>query len=266
MQQHFGELCSATTQRVTYTRWRDWHWLRERVGPPGSSALLTPEAAEEIWLRNCAGSLDATADVADFSHLVRDIEVRCAQATRIQSIFRGRSGRELAGHTLATQRTETVPGAVVLAPFNPTPPCAVAQALDLLCVGPGDVLYDLGCGDGRLLVAAARRGARCVGVEYDRPFAEKARSALRDAGFESSCEVLHADACTVDLSGATKIFVYLVPEGLRRMCGALDVALRRGVPVASYLFSLPGHDHTEALSAETRPPECCVRLYRDPAV
>lgn len=57
--------------------------------------------------------------------------------------------------------------ATKLAPFNPTSEKAIAAALEMAAVVPGDVVHDIGCGDGRLLVAAAQRGATAVGVEYD---------------------------------------------------------------------------------------------------
>merc|ERR1712098_987857 len=108
----------------------------------------------------------------------------------------------------------------------------------------------------------ARRGARGVGVEYDGKLADRARSTVASAGLEGSVEVLHGDACTLDLTPATKIFVYLVPSGLEVMLSSLTAALTRGVPVASYTFSLPGFEADRVLTADTRPPQCKVSLYQ----
>merc|ERR1712098_338955 len=73
---------------------------------------------------------------------------------------------------------------------------------------------------------------------------------------------MDGDAYLVDLMPATKIFVYLVPAGLQRMAPALDKALRRGVPIASYTFSLPGWEPVQTFTPEDRSSDCKVRLYR----
>ncbi len=81
----------------------------------------------------------------------------------------------------------------------------ISRVLDLTAVGPGDCLYDLGCGDGRVLLAAARRGARGVGFELDPELARDAVAAARAAGLEELVRVVRADAATADVSEATVI-------------------------------------------------------------
>jgi len=81
----------------------------------------------------------------------------------------------------------------MLAPFNPTPRAAVEAALDMLDVKSGDVVADLGCGDGRLLVAAARRGATAVGVELDETHAARASSNVAAAGVADRATVVSDD-------------------------------------------------------------------------
>ena len=146
-----------------------------------------------------------------------------------------------------------------LAPFNPTADEAIATALDLAEVASDDVVYDIGCGDGRTLVAAAARAARCVGIEYDPVFSARAEAKAAAAGLSDRITIITGDALVVtDLSEATVVFVYLVPDGLRKMLPLLTEALDRGVRIVSNIFSLPDIEYTEKRLAKGLP----VYLYR----
>lgn len=261
-----GLVCDGIEGSISFDNWLRWDWLAERVGPVGTSALVTVEAAAQLWSREVGDGADACIGLDAFVRLADVLEAECARATAIQAALRGRMGRKAAEETARRDREERagdlVEGAAVLAPFNPTPSCAIEQALEALEVGPADIFYDLGCGDGRVLLAAAGRGARCLGVEYDGQLALRAQQAVAGAGFKEHAEIIHGDACSCDLVPATKIFVYLVPTGLARLSPALTEALHRGVPVASYTFSIPGEEPVSTLTAPTRAPECKVRLYR----
>ncbi|EFJ48878.1 hypothetical protein VOLCADRAFT_90588 [Volvox carteri f. nagariensis] len=123
-----------------------------------------------------------------------------------------------------------------VAPFYPTPDTVISRVLDLTAVGPGDCLYDLGCGDGRVLLAAARRGARCVGFELDPELVRDAVTAARTAGLESLVRVVRADAATADVSEATVIALYLSDHGNSRLLRAVQSTLRPGTRVASFYF------------------------------
>jgi hypothetical protein len=142
-----------------------------------------------------------------------------------------------------------------LAPFNPSGDVVIATALRLLQLRPADVLYDLGCGDARLLLAAAdpaaapagcAAAARCVGVEYDG--AVYARALARVAAYEKErcpgvgarVEVRHGNALTTDVGEASALFVYLVPAGMKQVKPKLLEAMARGARVVTYIFSLPG--------------------------
>ncbi len=92
-----------------------------------------------------------------------------------------------------------------VAPFYPTPDSVINRLMDLTAVGPTDTLYDLGCGDGRVLVAAARRGARAVGYELDPELVRDAVQIARTGGVEHLVRVVRADAATADVSDATVI-------------------------------------------------------------
>ena len=120
-----------------------------------------------------------------------------------------------------------------LAPFNPTHRDGVAMALRLLDLDPSDLLVDLGCGDGRLLIEAARvHGCRARGVEYSPELCERAKRLAAEVGVP--VQVLLGDAAEHDFSDATAVFVYLVPAGLRLLMPRLTEALCRGARVVSY--------------------------------
>ncbi|GMH72128.1 hypothetical protein TrVE_jg6275 [Triparma verrucosa] len=131
-----------------------------------------------------------------------------------------------------------------LAPFNPTDITAQQAALDMMKLTSEDVLYDLGCGDGRFLFAAflsVKGGLNCVGVEFDRIYYERCLTTLATIPpCKDKVTFHHADVCTTDLTPATAIFVYLVPAGLKLIEEKLHSSLRNGVRIASYMFSVPG--------------------------
>lgn len=107
-------------------------------------------------------------------------------------------------------------------------------------VGPGTVVYDLGSGAGRLLVAAAARGARAVGLESDPFKVVQALIAVRAAGAEALASVRWADHRTADLSEADVVFVYLTAGGMAGLRASLRPRLRPGALVVSNRFRFPG--------------------------
>jgi cyclopropane fatty-acyl-phospholipid synthase-like methyltransferase len=126
-----------------------------------------------------------------------------------------------------------------LAPFNPSSQPVIDCALEMLRLGPGDVLFDLGCGDGRVLVEACRRtGAQGVGIEYDGALVRKARQAVENAGVCDSIQIRHESLEGVDLDKATAVFVYLVPEGMKLVAPKLASLIDRGGRVVAYGESL----------------------------
>jgi precorrin-6B methylase 2 len=130
-------------------------------------------------------------------------------------------------------------GAGRLAPFDPTPQEIVERMLALAGVTAGDVVYDLGAGDGRVVVAAAKNyGARAVGFEVDAGLVKLARENVRRAGLEHLAEIRQQDLMSVDLSPATVVTLYLSYDGNLAVRPKLMRELKPGARVVSYTFDM----------------------------
>ena len=120
--------------------------------------------------------------------------------------------------------------------FEPTPYPEIDSALAELKITENDILYDLGCGDGRVLIAAYRQyGCSGVGIEINPQIAENARIAVRQAGLSSKIRIVTGDATKYNLDNATVIFIHLYPETVARLIPKLH-----NKRVASYSHNLPG--------------------------
>lgn len=133
------------------------------------------------------------------------------------------------------------PGAPARSPdviFVPTPERVVEEMLTLAAVKPGDVVYDLGCGDGRIVIAAAKRGAaKAVGVDIDPERIQEARENARSAGVANQVTFIQGDLFQVDFSDADVVTLYLLPELNLRLRPKL-LALRPGTRIVSHAFDM----------------------------
>jgi precorrin-6B methylase 2 len=143
----------------------------------------------------------------------------------------------LSGVCAATQHAVDAHDADVI--HLPTPHPVVDAMLELARVRAGDVLYDLGAGDGRIAIAAARRfGIRAVGIEINAPMVEIARANVRHAGVEHLVEIRHADALEVDVREASIVTLFLFPELNLKLRPRLRSQLRPGARIVSHRFDL----------------------------
>jgi SAM-dependent methyltransferase len=118
--------------------------------------------------------------------------------------------------------------------YDSTPPEVVDRMLALADVQSGDVLYDLGCGDGRIVIAAAERyGIRAVGVDVGREQIAEAQANARRHRVEHLVRFLQLDAKSVDFSEATVITLYLSPEGSVKLRDGLQSSLEAGARIVS---------------------------------
>ncbi len=122
-----------------------------------------------------------------------------------------------------------------LARYVPTPPFVVEQMLELAEASAADVVYDLGCGDGRIVIQAAKKhGARGVGVELHPGRIAEARKRARKEGVEKQVTFLQQDAKTVDISPATVVTLYLTTSGNIKLRQILQSQLRPGTRIVSH--------------------------------
>lgn len=120
----------------------------------------------------------------------------------------------------------------------PTPRAAVDVMLELADPKPGETLYDLGCGDARIVIAAAKEfGVHAVGVDIDPRRVRDSRENVRRAGVAERVQILHQDLFTVDLSRADVVTLYLLPELNRKLLPQLR-RLRPGARIISHDFVL----------------------------
>jgi SAM-dependent methyltransferase len=126
-----------------------------------------------------------------------------------------------------------------LAPFVASPDMIAEEMLRLANVGKDDVVYDLGSGDGRIVLAAARRyGARGVGFELDADLVRRSTESARRAGVADRVEFRQQDVLTVDVSPATVVTIYLSREANLKLRPALQSQLRPGARVVSHDFDM----------------------------
>ena len=140
-----------------------------------------------------------------------------------------------AGSATAAEETAARPKRKLDVWYVPTPPEIVDRMLDVANVRIGDVVYDLGCGDGRMVIAAAKKyGTRGVGVDLDPARIREARAHAKQAGVESLVTFKVADLFQTDLREATVVLLYLLPELNRRLKPKLFAELQPGARVVSH--------------------------------
>ena len=122
--------------------------------------------------------------------------------------------------------------------YEPTPENVVAQVIDLAGVRGGDVVYDLGCGDGRIVIAAAKAGARGVCVDIDPVRIRESRANAAAAGVESRIRFVTGDLFTVPIADATVVFLFLWPDLNLKLRPRLRSELRPGTRIVSYVHTM----------------------------
>ncbi|MYD72628.1 MAG: methyltransferase domain-containing protein [Acidobacteria bacterium] len=146
----------------------------------------------------------------------------------------------------------------------PTAEALIETMLDMAELGPDDVLMDLGSGDGRLVIEAARRGARAIGVEYDARLVALSRERAADAGLSGQVTFLQADLFQIDLTEATVITLFLLPDlNLRLRPTLLDLA--PGTRIVSNTWDMGDWTADETIQLDPCPGFCTALLWVVPA-
>lgn len=138
--------------------------------------------------------------------------------------------------------------------FEPTPQRTVDRMLRLADLGPDDILYDLGSGDGRIPITAARDyGARAVGIDIDPERIAESRENAAQAGVTDRVSFRNQDLLTADVRPATVVTLFLSRDLNRKLKPILLDQLRPGTRVASYYHDMPGWRPDKTISGSEVP-------------
>lgn len=128
-----------------------------------------------------------------------------------------------------------------LAPFVASPPNVVEKMLELADLKPSEVLYDLGCGDARIVITAAQKfGARAVGVELDDGRYQDCVKRVKEARLEDRVKIIHGNIVDISVKDADVVTLYLLTSANERLRPNLERDLKSGARVVSHDFSMPG--------------------------
>lgn len=128
-----------------------------------------------------------------------------------------------------------------IAPFVATPLPVVKQMLTLAEISPGEIIYDLGCGDGRVVIMAAQDfGAQGIGIEMREDLAKQAMGKISELGLEGRVKIVHADMFKVDISQANVITLYLTTSANDKVKPKLEAELKPGTRVVSHDYEILG--------------------------
>lgn len=144
--------------------------------------------------------------------------------------------------------------------FVPTPQAAVDAMLELAAVGPGDVVYDLGSGDGRIPITAAKYGARGVGIDIDPKMVREARMNAAKAGVADRVAFREEDIFETEIAGATVVSVYLLESLNVRLKPRFLSELRPGTRIVGYEWRMGDWSPEKTVMVDGHP----VYLWRVP--
>jgi protein-L-isoaspartate O-methyltransferase len=128
-----------------------------------------------------------------------------------------------------------------IVPYVPTPMAVAQKMLEVAKVQPDDVVYDLGSGDGRIVIMAAQKfGAHAVGVELNSDLYEKSSQRIRELGLQDRAQIIHENMFEVNVRHATVVTLYLLTSVNERLRPMLERQLRSGARIVSHDFQVPG--------------------------
>jgi hypothetical protein len=133
----------------------------------------------------------------------------------------------------------------------PTPPALVEKMMDMAQVGPNDYVIDLGSGDGRNVIAAAKRGAQALGVEFNPDMVGLSERLAKAAGVSDRAKFVQGDMFTADISKATVMAIFLLPSNMLQLRSKF-FALAPGSRIVSNTFRIEGWnpDKSEAIGGD----------------
>jgi len=128
-----------------------------------------------------------------------------------------------------------------LAPYFPTPPVIVEKMLRMADLKKGEKMFDLGSGDGRIVIMAAKKfGADATGVEIDDSLAKQSTAEIAHQGLAKTARIIHGDVTAQDYSAANVITVYLLPDSNTKIRPMLEKQLKKGTRIIAHDFEFSG--------------------------
>ena len=128
-----------------------------------------------------------------------------------------------------------------LAPYYPTPETIVEKMLQLGGLKAGEKMFDLGSGDGRIVIMAAQKyHADATGIEYDKDLARQSSDRIRSLELQKTARIINGDILRQDVSSADLVTVYLLPASNEKIRPMLEKQLRKGTRLVAHDFEIPG--------------------------
>ncbi len=128
-----------------------------------------------------------------------------------------------------------------IAPFVPSPIIVVERMLRIADLQPSEILFDMGAGDGRTVIMAAKNfGARSVGIELREDLAKKALSSVNENNLNDRVTIVNSDMFTVNLAAADVVFLYLTTSANEKLRPKLESDLKKGTRVVSHDYEIIG--------------------------
>ncbi len=172
------------------------------------------------------------------------------------------AGAALLAAVLAGQET---PKGEKLAPYYPTPHTIVEKMLRLGGLKPGEKMFDLGSGDGRIVIMAAQKfGADATGVELDADLWKQSSDKIKGLGLSKRARIIHGDVLRQDYSSADLVTVYLLPASNEKLRPILEKQLKKGARVVAHDFEIAGWtpEKTEHIEDDGEGRSHTLYLYR----
>ncbi len=156
-----------------------------------------------------------------------------------------------------------------IAPFVPSPQTVVEYMLKLADLKAGEVLFDMGSGDGRTVIMAAKTfGARGVGIELREDLAKKAMGNIHESGLDDRVTIMNADMFNVNLTSADVVYLYLTTSANEKIKPKLESDLKKGARVVSHDYEIIGWRPTKVENFCENPtlgyPSHTIYLYTKP--
>lgn len=152
-----------------------------------------------------------------------------------------------------------------LAPYYPTPETIVEKMLQFGGLKVGEKTFDLGSGDGRIVIMAARKfGANATGVEFDKSLWKQSTDRIRSLGLERKARIILGDIMNQDYSSADLLTVYLLPDSNEKVRPVLEKQLKKGARIVSHDFEFSGWtpEKTETIEDDGEGRSHTLFLYR----